>query len=154
MNIPANFPLLWRFTDSGYNVLPASVLEKIEPLPVQTCEALWRTWVSPEGDHLAQITEMKGTVLSTFEGHWDEPELARAQLRKLDLSDNKVSVLWGAQLGLSLDWHVFVRYWDDFFYPSDDNNVLIHSAEQLVIAYIEDRFIVRCQAQLQHELAR
>lgn len=35
-------------------------------------------------------------------------------------------------------WGVFLEYWSDFCYPSDDSNVIIFHRDSRAIIYIED----------------
>ena len=56
--------------------------------------------------------------------------------------NNPITFFWNANCGLETDWGIFVKYWTDFCYSSDDSNILVpHNSEKAII-YIEDKLWV------------
>lgn len=120
------FPLAWRWTQPSHAVLPAEVLASILPMQSQETEILYL-----RGEKLRSCNPPV-----THAHHAAENEDAtRAWLKALPLPpDARVSVVWDRTTGISVPWHAFLTYWDDFCYPSSDDLFVFPEAGNAVLA--------------------
>jgi hypothetical protein len=140
------FALAYRFMDSSYAQLPEEALNKIQDLEAKDAKKIWQAWVSVVHDHLCQMTDMaefvgEGILMASFCLDSEEVKNSRDIFRsQINVADNrKVFVSWSPQNAVETTWGVFVEYWDDFFYPSDDNNVVVFPLDGLLLTFVEER---------------
>ncbi len=138
-----DFPFKWRFTDEKYRMLPPSVLADIRPLAIRVAEERWNKWVSAAGLKLPDLPKDGMNSISSNCGWGDrrKEEETRTKLRKSFQigTENKLTFFWNARNAVETKWDIFVKYWPDFCYPSDDGDVVsIHDAPHALI-YIKDR---------------
>ena len=106
------FPLAWRWTKSAHTVLPPDVLTSMVSLQGEEADRLYR-----RGEEV-----FRAVVGSRIQHVAEDPDVARAWLQSLPFtSDNRVFLAWNNTTALSLPWHSFIAYWDDFCYPSSDD---------------------------------
>jgi hypothetical protein len=122
-----DFPLSWRWTSPSHAVLPAEVLISMNPLPPEEAARLYR-----RGE---QLFSQKGTATKESCPS-EEVEPTRRWLADLPVaSDQRVCVAWDTSMAISLPWKAFVRYWDDFCYPSSDDLYVFPSNEGMALAW-------------------
>ncbi|MFT5706379.1 MAG: hypothetical protein ACI9ES_000658 [Oceanospirillaceae bacterium] len=104
-----NFSLAWRWTSSSRAKLPIDALSELIPLSTESVSRLASTQVKhfPCG-----ATRFDST---------DGPEPTRQWLKKLNVSTQKITILWDEETALTLPWPVFCEYWDRFCFPSSDD---------------------------------
>jgi len=107
------FALCWRFTDPRRNPLPLDALRHIRPL------------TSSRADQVALATRAQCSEEQRFGVTFrsdDRPDVVQARLRGLPpLPSDEILVSWNPEAAVACTWDVFVRYWDDFCYPSSDD---------------------------------
>lgn len=130
-----SFPLSWRFLEKACPPLPGPVLQVIAPVPEDLSRRLWAELAAPQGEHLMECLHI---ILSKDATHrllsadlWDEdmsPKdlecILRGHLITVWQTYTPIIVFWDAELAVLTRWHVFLQYWDDFFYPSDECGVV------------------------------
>jgi len=100
------------------------------PMQDQEANALYR-----RGEEVFRQTASGMQVLQASAGE----DATRAWLTSLPFrADERVSVVWSPTTGISLPWHTFVRYWDDFCYPSSDDAFVFPQAGSSVLAWNHD----------------
>jgi hypothetical protein len=110
------FELAWRWTDPKHAVLPGPVLADIRPLSNKKAltfadEALRRALPRPVSEWDFSISAER-----------DDPESVRRRLSELFIRrDCEVIVSWNRELAILTTWGTFIRYWDEFCYPSSDD---------------------------------
>jgi len=130
MNI-YEFPLAWRWTQSSHAVLPPDVLASLLPLQENEAERIYRRGTGVfSSENARSKAERKAHNVS------EDPEATRIWLRSLAISvENRVLLAWDKKTGISLPWHVFVEYWDDFLYPSSDDAFLFPETGESALAW-------------------
>ncbi len=104
----SEFPLTWRWTQSSHAMLPDHILAELQPLDLQSV--------------LLLTNNIPSVFVAEFSRFAAVNEVATRQwLMQLDISSPRVTVVWRADLALSMPWTTFCQYWDDFCYPSSDN---------------------------------
>lgn len=138
-----DFNLKWRFTEEKYNKLPLTDLNMIKPLSISYSEECWSNWISDKCGHLMEIS-YKPSKLQYNDCGWGEPEKECQTvdfLKKniLVSEQSKITFFWGGSCSVETNWGIFLKYWTDFCYPSDDSNVIIIHNHPLAVIYIEDK---------------
>lgn len=131
-----HFPLIWRWTQSSHTVLPADVLSLLTPIESDAAELLY----------LRGEDAFSGrAIANAFEHRSENSDVTREWLRCLPVpSEERVLLLWSRQMGIALPWQVFVRYWEDFCYPSsDDAFIFVESTGSCVAWYHYEVFRFR-----------
>jgi hypothetical protein len=129
---PANFVpieqfvLRWRWTDSRYNLLPADRLAQIRPLEASKAAEL---------DAAARLAaDPIPSTAAAFDSSTDQD--AREWLaRTLPTTATSVLVSWSRDTAVQTTLDLFIKYWDDFCYPSSDDVVVVPPAGDWVLRY-------------------
>jgi hypothetical protein len=112
----------WRFDDNQ------NVLEKIKVVDKETENFIWDKL---KGDGFILDYELNEDKFETFESieFGDNYELVTTRLKQLlktTSNNDKVILTWfSARHSFLTDLKTFVDNWDDFFYPSSDDLVVI-----------------------------
>lgn len=121
------FPLAWRWTQESHAILPQEVLASMVPLQPNVTDRLYNL-----GEELSPRSSV---VLVTHEASKDSAG-TRVWLTALPIPlSTRVLVVWNRVTGLALPWQAFVRYWDDFCYPSSDDVFVFPEAGTCVLAW-------------------
>ena len=121
-----DFPLAWRWTDSSHTVLPPDALAQLTPLDGQQTDYLYRQGEELFSDAHTSLVDYPAKEFSPTQ-EW---------LRKLPVaSDALVFLVWGRDTGISLPWHTFVEYWDDFCYSSSDDAFIFAESGRCLLAW-------------------
>jgi hypothetical protein len=125
-----NFPLYERFADLDYGALPLRELDLVRDVDPCLSRLLWTAWVSRGYFHLSTIpASARQRPLADAPLEWGKPTEAAAIIANLlgdsPPSESAVITFWSPQLSVVTNYATFVKYIDDFWYPSDDNNVLV-----------------------------
>ena len=146
------FPLKWRFAEdaSRWTVLPDADLANFHPLAEESARALWKRFIHPTAEHLMEFAEQWGPqlqlrtdVLNTADAPTaaEELDLGITFLRqRIHVADSsRLFFFWHATCAVETTWDVFLRYWTDFCYPSDDSNVAVPVECAQNVFYFEER---------------
>jgi hypothetical protein len=150
-----DFPLKWRFAEdaSKWTVLPPEDLARFRPLTEQASRTLWTQLVADNAWHHSVLSQDQLRVNSDELGHVvvdDDAEPASEHQRIRDFLTTQISLpldtqvlfFWGATCSVDTTWDVFIRYWDDFCYPSDDSNVAVLDGANKVVVFHENRLSI------------
>ncbi|MBU1053487.1 MAG: DUF2947 domain-containing protein [Proteobacteria bacterium] len=150
-SIYSDFDLIWRFSDAEkYVQLSEAEFRRFHPIPSDESIKLWNEYVYPSNNsrehHLTELYVQKNIKWPdgpTFKTDDDvvEKEIASLLRKSFPLPDNTtVYFFWHAETCVKTDWGLFLSYWDDFCYPSDDSDVIVIPEFDKAIIYIEDRW--------------
>jgi hypothetical protein len=139
-----HFALHERFAGFDYGDLPNSELRRIRDLPESVARSCWRAWVSEQYDHLAEIPACaRARPLAKLALDWDDKVAGGRAIRDLlpKQIETKIPVVhfWSPLYAVVTDLEIFLRRWDDFWYPSDDNSALIVLRVLLRLEFVEER---------------
>ncbi len=115
--------IVWRFEDKQ------EVLKKIKVLDKETENLIWNKL---KGDSIIPDYILNESKFETFESieFRDNYELVTDRLKELFKTSSinvKVVLTWfSSGQSFLTDLKTFIDNWDDFFYPSSDDLVIIH----------------------------
>ncbi len=134
-----NFPLYSRFNDPNFDVLPLQVLQGILPLEETYSSEVWHGLIS-NVDHIA-LTNFPGFV-NAFDVDTDDPEAGKKLLaEKISIARGEsIIFFWSPVCSVATDWRTVTENWTSFFYPSDDNIVIL--SESFLVTFSEERFCI------------
>jgi hypothetical protein len=123
------FDLGWRFCSEQHDPLPETEWNKIQPIRESESGAFWKALVSREGEHLMECNLLGEAARLTGDNGWGDAgdeEKTRILLRETFPREDETPVLvfWHACVSVLTRWLIFVRYWPNFFYPSDESGVV------------------------------
>jgi hypothetical protein len=107
-----DFPLFWRWSQKSHAELPSHVLQTLTPVDPTLAHTLY--------ERAVRIFQQP----SSGERCCSSVDVGEARFWLLELSvpsDSRVTIVWNAELGVSLPWSVFADHWSDFCYPSSDD---------------------------------
>jgi hypothetical protein len=126
------FGLKWRWTDQAYCLMPDRDLKRILPLDDLSAKAVFKKSIEfPNGDlgspnmdkyskDVQFLNTEKNNVIS-----WLEERLSICE----------IVVSWHQDNTVLTDTEIFVKYWDDFCYPSSDDVTIWSEDELWVLQY-------------------
>ena len=130
------FNLNWRFTDPECNQLPISDLEKIQPLASVISEQFSKV-LSKFGNHsiLAESDDSFRTDLDIVDANLVKKWLSE----KVNGSDQNVFLHWYfGNYSVMTTWDIFIKYWDDFCYPSSDDVFIFPASADWILFYCHE----------------
>ena len=121
-----DFALAWRWTGKPHAELPDDVLSGLIPLPTNL--------ICDKYDTALRLDQCQKTTRNYMtEGSRDD---VKSFLRSILMeSCTPVYVMWDNQTGLSMPWGTFIKYWDDFCYPSSDDVYISLPKASWLLAY-------------------
>lgn len=147
------FPLKWRFAEDASRWTEFSSNDRLlfQPLSEASSRLLWQRYVAEDSYHLMTCPEEKRrfgstitaqTVVADDHNHLLESDRVRSFLTQhVNIrNDSNVLFFWGGACAAETKWMIFLRYWDDFCYPSDDTNVVVPLNSDRLIVFVEDHF--------------
>jgi hypothetical protein len=137
------FELRWRFTDPKFNQIPIEDLRQIQPNPPDISRELWSKYVSAIHKHSIQFSSEELPGYRRIRIDWSDKENGRriiAASTKIS-GETKIVFFWSATCSVLTNWGTFLKYWDDFCYPDDDNNVIVDMQTGVKILYSEEAFL-------------
>jgi hypothetical protein len=120
----------WRFDNKQ------QVLEKIKVLDTETENIIWDKL---KGDNFIHDYELNENKFETFENiefsnNYDRVTTRLKELFKNTSTNDKVVLTWfSARHSFLTDLKTFVDNWDDFFYPSSDDIIVINETWDWII---------------------
>ena len=114
-----DFPLVWRWTDPKYALLPDEILKEIEPQEKNQAVALFEAGVKFCGNDGLDERQFK---IEQFETLATNTEVVSEWLLCLHPQANtKVWLSWQPDTAVSTTWEIFSKYWSEFCYPASDD---------------------------------
>lgn len=129
-----NFPLKWRWTDANYNVLPKDDLSFILPLnndAAKIVDDVSNSCYSSENNNFTPCNEKFEDIESIG---CNNNESINDWLSNRMFGDNIV-ISWSPTMAVITLPKVFIKYWDDFCYPSSDDVSIWPESEEWVLHY-------------------
>lgn len=132
----ALYPIAWRLNSEDCRLSPDEK-RKIVFLNGDESETLWEQFFP--FDMLMSIKSSQCRIIEKKELDFDEAEESAIFFREKLRGFSDILFFWGrrsAAIVISSD--VFIRAWDDFFYPSDESSIIyIPNAENIIFSYEE-----------------
>jgi hypothetical protein len=123
------FELAWRWTQSTHAVLPPDVLATIRPFAPSRAAEL-------DVQAIALAEEPLGAGAVSFRASSDAAEDVRIRLQSLGIENRTVIVVsWNQRTAVATVWGTFVRFWDDFCYPSSDDVTIWPESNGWILCY-------------------
>lgn len=130
-----DFILNWRWTDPKYCLMPENDLKQIYPLDEFSSKLIWMkslTFYSDESDFSPSpsnklFTEIENIETENYRGvrNWLQKKLTNCQ----------IVVNWQPNLSVLTNTEIFIKYWDDFCYPSSDDVSIWPEDESWILHY-------------------
>ena len=145
------FAFKWRFVEdaSKWTVLPEADLANFHPLDEECARDLWKRFVHPTSTQLIGFAKEWGwrlrddtpTLKTADVSGIEELELGIQFLKKhIHVPDaSQVLFFWDADWAVETTWDMFLRYWNDFCYPSDESNAAVPVECDKNAYYFEER---------------
>jgi len=131
------FPLLWRWTDPRWNVLPSAILADIRVLTAAKTYAISERWglftrgradTIPPFEFIDRLTELDVATRSDAQAQdWLQRQVVNLQQR--------VVVIWSPAIAVQTSLAVFQTYWSDFCYPASDDVAILPLTVDWLLTY-------------------
>lgn len=121
------FALKWRFTDPRYRVLPPIHLEQVKPLSSESSQRLWdQTLPLHKGlPFTAGFFDVVESIsLNNTESSADRSVRKWLFNRGVPFKSS-VYLSYQPDVAIATTWKMVVKYWDDFWYPSSDDLIVV-----------------------------
>lgn len=127
------FVLKWRWTDENYCLLTEGELSRIHPLDAPSAKKVWDkslTFVdkdsefSPSPELFENVESIDTTDTSTVTS-WLTSKM----------SSGNIIVSWQPDTAVKTTTDLFVKYWDEFCYPSSDDVSIWPENESWVVHF-------------------
>lgn len=129
------FRLHWRFTDPKYVQLTPAELARVHPLSPTASSAAHRAILTLIGERESPSPAVAIVSGMQFDASGD-PHDARVWLeRVLHGRHCQVVVSWDADTAVVTTLPLFIKYWDDFCYPSSDDTTIIPFDLSWIVQY-------------------
>ncbi len=131
------FRLRWRFFEDAekYTILPEEDRLYFKPLSEPSIRRLWDGWARPILENLDRATP---AIHEGNDDGWQE-EMRNVLRGCVALPDTEpLYFFWEPTIAVETTWGIFLKYWNDFCYPSDSGNVAIVPRWAEAIFYSEE----------------
>jgi len=126
------FRLKWRWTDAKYCLIPNSDLNLISPLNKTDSEIAWKKSLEfPNGDSESSTDNLN--FKDTQTGEVEENEILSWLNEKLPHC--QILISWQPDTAVITNTQIFIKYWDEFCYPSSDDVTIWPENESWVLQY-------------------
>ncbi|MGZ0704325.1 hypothetical protein [Pseudomonas piscis] len=134
----ARYPIAWRFNSADCG-LSVEDKQRVVLFDQATSQALW--------DRFIPVPSLITGLPSRFQCHekttLDFSQRDESSLffeRRLCPQAGLLWVFWGKRCAVQVPRDIFIKCWDDFFYPSDENTALVMPDSAGVIFSFEENF--------------
>lgn len=131
---------MWRFEDPDCR-LTETEKQQLVVFTTQQSEVLWSSMVSSQAQHPFTGALDDYTQTSRTELDFDNVTAGQAYFSKLLEKDRFLFFFWGASSALLVEKSIFLKSWDDFFYPSDESSLLIGLKSCVLISSFDEFFM-------------
>ncbi|MBY0263137.1 MAG: hypothetical protein K2Q20_12385 [Phycisphaerales bacterium] len=134
------FALRWRLTDPKYRVVPAIHLEQIKPLDAASAQRLFEMTESWYVRQMQETGLFADVVWTDFYSR-DAAEIRRVRkwLYQRGIPfQHRVFLLWSPTEAVVTTWKIFIKYWDDLWYPSSDDLTVFDSSLSWLLSVWHD----------------
>lgn len=131
------YPIAWRFNarDCG---LSDSDKQRLCLYQQAQSQALWDEWVPVS--HLMSVSAGTFLVSETTTLDFKRRADGARFFQKVLEGEDWLWLFWGKRCAAQVPRDIFIKCWDDFFYPSDENTALVMPGSAEVIFSFEENF--------------
>lgn len=123
------FELSWRWTQESHTVIPENDLFLIQPLSL---------------DSAIQVFESANKLLSSTKVESKGLTIQHIEFLKSNLTEEPIIISWGKETAVKTNTVIFIKYFDDFCYPSSDDITIYPTSKSWCLTY--QHFEVLCFA--------
>jgi hypothetical protein len=134
----ARYPIAWRFNAADCG-LSADDKQRVVLFDQTASQALWERFIPVP----SLITELPSLFQCHEKTTVDFARRAESSLffeRRLSPEAELLWLFWGRRCAAQVPRDIFIKCWDDFFYPSDENTALVMPGSAEVIFSFEEHF--------------
>jgi len=116
--------LRWRLTDPKYRVAPPAHLAQIEPLDAASAGRLLEVtvpWYREQPFTRGFFAEVTSTPLAGDDGAADGRRVRKWLYQRGVPFKRRVFLSWDSTEAAVTTWKMFVKYWDELWYPGSDD---------------------------------
>ena len=130
-----DFELIWRWTQESHTVIPEDDLVLIKPLSKESALSIFE-----DANELMRNTlvESKGIKIECSGQH--------IGFLNENLTEEQIFISWGKETAVKTNTSIFIKYFDDFCYPSSDDIAIWPQSKKWLLTY--QHFEVLCFAKL------
>lgn len=135
----------WRWKEITHEGV--SLLTHIKKHNPQSSNELWNKYVRNKNDHFmrmeSSLFDDQETIYLKKAG-WKNESLEDGTTKflseNLDYKKNdRVIIFWSRNDSVSVSWELFLQYWSDFIYRSDEGVLVINPGSEVSLVYILDQ---------------
>lgn len=118
------FRLRWRLTDPAHRLLPPLHLEQIQPLDRASAERVFemtKPWLAQAPFTDEFFADVQGTVIYDPDEKGIDRRVRKWLYQRGIPFRQRVLLSWRATEAVVTTWKMFVKYWDDLWYPGADD---------------------------------
>jgi hypothetical protein len=121
------FSLRWRLTDPKYRILPQAHLGQIQPVDAASARHLFdltSPWRREQPFTRGSFADVASTPLGgqrVIEGEDQTRQVLKWLYRRGMPFRHRIFLSWSETEAAVTTWKIFVRYWDDLWYPGSDD---------------------------------
>jgi hypothetical protein len=129
----SNFPLAWRWTDEKYCLLPAEDLAQIIPLGAQSAKHAWEKslFFADKNSEFSANPSLFGSIEKISS---ENEEFVREWLAQR-MTVGNITVSWQPESAVTTNTELFIKYWNEFCYPSSDDVTIWPDNESWVVHF-------------------
>lgn len=128
-----HFAYSWRFDDERYNLLLEEDLLLISPISPTKSKEIWASIFKDGISHLIELSPKSGwTSIKKEQVDTDIYDSGISFISNYGYDDKDIVFFWNNENAVSTKWSIFKKYWNDFCYPSDDNNLIYIDACNII----------------------
>lgn len=118
----AEFALKWRWTSAKHNKLPLDELAKIQPFTEDTANILWQYSKRMQGKNYQEKYQEVDEFHVPGRNDAKAVDVTRIWLQeKIGGTTQPLLISWIESWAALTTIEIFIKYWDDFCYPVEDN---------------------------------
>lgn len=127
------FKLKWRWTDEEYCLLSADELSRIHPLDTVSAREVWNRslLLIDSGSEFSPNSQLFDSIETIDTNN----SSAVASWLKSKMSSGNIIVSWQRDMAVKTTTDLFIKYWDEFCYPSSDDVSIWPETENWVVHF-------------------
>ncbi|QDU09049.1 DUF2947 family protein [Gimesia aquarii] len=135
----------WRWRETIHE--GQKLLTYVKKNDSQHSNELWDKYIHNKKDHFmmfdAEIFDDQDT-LYIEEAGWNQKSLEdntkKILSEKLDYQENdQIIIFWSKESSVYVNWKLFLSYWSDFIYSSDEGVLIVNPISDMSFVYILDK---------------
>lgn len=135
----------WRWKDITHKGV--SLLTNIKKHSSQISNELWNQYIQNKNDHFmkfdSNLFDDQDTTYLKNAGWNNESQEDKTRIflsENLDYEEHDlVIIFWSRDYSISVNWKLFLLYWSDFIYQSDEGVLVINPNSDMSLVYILDK---------------